>query len=100
MPGQWRGNLHSIDVRDDFRGLFKFRVHLFLQEIVGVVLGPFVLMQILPRNAAKIADFVKSMTAVLPGIGPVCALSTFNPRMYGTYCWFFVFFSCKMLYYF
>lgn len=49
MPNSWRGRTNTYDVRDEFLSLYQFKVVLFLQEIVGAVTTPFLLLFSLPR---------------------------------------------------
>ena len=44
MPNSWRGRTNTYDVRDEFLSLYQFKVVLFLQEIVGAVTTPFLLL--------------------------------------------------------
>jgi hypothetical protein len=71
-------------------GRFIF-VLLPLQEIIGLIFMPLLLLRVLPRNAAAMIEFVNQNTAILPDLGPVYVHSTFDQDQFGTFL--FSFFS-------
>lgn len=83
MPNSWRHRCNTYDVRDEFLTLFRFRVELFVQEILGVFLAPYVLIKVMPRSAGKIIDFVSRVTVTVPGVGDVCGYSLFDLKKFG-----------------
>ncbi len=47
-PPHWHGRTHHTAVRDEFAALFQTRAVVFVQEVLGVLTAPFVLMFVLP----------------------------------------------------
>jgi len=63
MPQHWKGRLHSTEVHQEFGKLYTLKIGIFLMEIFGVVLTPFVLWLSLPRSAPAIVDFFREVSA-------------------------------------
>ena len=53
------------------------------QEVLGVVLTPFILIKVMPRLVPSIIDFVKNVTITVPDLGAVCGYSMFDLERYG-----------------
>ncbi|KAF6764044.1 putative transmembrane protein [Ephemerocybe angulata] len=83
MPEEWKGQLHSKKVHEEFGELFAMRVMIFLKEIVSVVLTPFVLWFSLPECAPAIVDFFREFTVHVDGRGYVCSFAEFNFERHG-----------------
>ena len=77
-PPSWRGRLHTVDVRNEFVVYFRFRLVNFLEEMLGVVSAPFLLIRMLPCYADQFVETVQGSTVSVEGIGSVCSLSVFN----------------------
>ena len=83
MPKRWRGRFNTYDVRDEFLELYQFKVVLFLQEILGAVTTPLVLLFTLPRRAHDIVEFVRRVSISDDNLGSVCGYALFNMRKFG-----------------
>jgi autophagy-related protein 9 len=83
MPDEWRDELHSKKVHEEFGELFAMKIMIFVQEIVSVVLTPFVLWFSLPDCAPAIVDFFREFTVHVDGRGYVCSFAEFNFERHG-----------------
>ena len=77
-PNQWRGRLHSDEVRRDFAGLYKVKAVIFLEELFSLVTTPFVLWFSLPKCSDRIVDFFREFTIHVDGLGYVCSFAVFD----------------------
>jgi len=78
QPDQWQGRLHSYDVKTEFSLLYKIRVIIFLEELLGVLITPLVLYFSLPRCSDQIVDFFREFTIHVDGLGYVCSFAVFD----------------------
>ncbi|KAI0012393.1 APG9-domain-containing protein [Xylariaceae sp. FL0662B] len=78
QPDQWKGRLHSYDVKAEFSELYKPRIVIFLEEIVGVLVTPLVLFFSLPKCSDQIIDFFREFTIHVDGLGYVCSFAIFD----------------------
>ncbi len=53
--------------KQDFEELYKSKLLIFLQELVGVFITPILLYYSLPRSAPLLLDFVNEFTVTIPG---------------------------------
>ncbi|KAF9566358.1 APG9-domain-containing protein [Agrocybe pediades] len=83
MPDSWKGELHSKKVHQEFGELFSMKVLIFAQEIISVILTPFVLWFSLPNCAPAIIDFFREFTVHVDGRGYVCSFAEFNFERHG-----------------
>ncbi|PPQ71416.1 hypothetical protein CVT24_012234, partial [Panaeolus cyanescens] len=83
MPDAWRGMLHSKNVHQEFGELFAMKVLIFVQELLSVILTPFVLWFSLPECAPAIIDFFREFTVHVDGRGYVCSFAEFNFERHG-----------------
>jgi len=97
LPAEWKDNLHSSKVRTSavsspvrcswltrllppqvhlaFGKLFQMKVVLFVQEILSVLITPFVLWYSLPECAGPVVDFFREFTVHVDGLGYVCSFA-------------------------
>ena len=78
LPSHWRGRLHSDDVRTEFALLYKMKLIIFLEEMLSIILTPFVLWFSLPKSSDKIVDFFREFTVHVDGLGHVCSFAVFD----------------------
>ncbi|KAI1338078.1 autophagy protein Apg9 [Xylariaceae sp. FL0016] len=78
QPDQWKGRLHSYDVKTEFAELYKPRVVTFMEEILGVLVTPLVLFFSLPKCSDQIVDFFREFTIHVDGLGYVCSFAVFD----------------------
>ncbi|KIJ10518.1 hypothetical protein PAXINDRAFT_85915 [Paxillus involutus ATCC 200175] len=83
MPDEWKDQLHSKQVHQEFGELFALKIVIFLQEIISVVTTPFVLWFSLPPCAPAIVDFFHDFTVWVPGRGYICSFAEFDFKRHG-----------------
>jgi autophagy-related protein 9 len=77
-PDQWKDRLHSYDVKAEFDVLYKLKIVIFLEEIMGILVTPFLLFFSLPKCADQIIDFFREFTIHVDGLGYVCSFAVFD----------------------
>jgi autophagy-related protein 9 len=70
-------------VHEEFGELFAMKVLIFAQELLSVVLTPFVLWLSLPDCAPAIIDFFREFSVHVDGRGYVCSFAEFNFERHG-----------------
>ncbi|KAG6898292.1 hypothetical protein C0992_000737 [Termitomyces sp. T32_za158] len=83
MPDEWKDELHSKKVHQKFGELFAMKILIFAQELLSVVLTPFVLWFSLPACAPAIIDFFREFSVHVDGRGYVCSFAEFNFERHG-----------------
>lgn len=78
MPSHWHGRLGSDEVQSEFALLYKMKVVIFLEEMISIVLTPFVLWFSLPRCSDRLIDFFREFTVHVDGLGYVCSFAVFD----------------------
>ncbi|KAL8899312.1 MAG: hypothetical protein Q9192_001645 [Flavoplaca navasiana] len=78
MPNEWQGRLHSDEVRSEFALLYRMKVMIFLEEILGIILTPFILWFSLPKSSDRLVDFFREFTVHVDGLGYVCSFAVFD----------------------
>lgn len=77
-PSHWKGQLHSEEVRQEFAQLFKMKIVIFFEDLLGIILSPFILWFRLPDCSDKIVDFLREFTVHVDGLGYVCSFAVFD----------------------
>ncbi|KAJ3089161.1 autophagy protein atg9 [Quaeritorhiza haematococci] len=85
LPSEWRGKLHTDEVRRQFGVLFSYKILLFLHEILSVVMVPLILWFSLPPCSEAIVDFFREFTVHVDGLGYVCSFAGFDFRRHGNF---------------
>ncbi|KAI3657325.1 hypothetical protein MP638_002855 [Amoeboaphelidium occidentale] len=81
LPISWKNSgLDSEFVHKEFSNLFEMKIVLFVQEMLSILLAPFVLIFSLPQCASAIVDFFREFTVHVDGVGWVCTFSVFDFR--------------------
>lgn len=78
LPAEWEGKLHSPTVLAEFGQLFALKIMIFLQEIVSVLLTPFILWFSLGPSSGAILDFFREFTVHVEDLGFVCSFAVFD----------------------
>lgn len=78
MPDHWQGRLHSFEVKKEFSELYKMKVVIFLEEIMGIITTPLLLLLSLPKCSDQIVDFFREFTIHVDGLGYVCSFAVFD----------------------
>lgn len=87
MPDSWRGNAHTVHVRDEFAQLFQYKAVYLLEELVSPVVTPIVLCFYLRHKALDIVDFYRNFTLEVVGVGDVCSFAQMDIRKHGNPQW-------------
>ncbi|KAK4228144.1 autophagy protein Apg9-domain-containing protein [Podospora fimiseda] len=77
-PDHWKDRLHSFDIKQEFSELYKIKIVIFIEEILGILTTPFVLLHTLPAMSDKIIDFFREFTIHVDGLGYVCSFAEFD----------------------
>ncbi|UNI17332.1 autophagy protein atg9, variant 2 [Purpureocillium takamizusanense] len=77
-PDHWRGRLHSFEVKQEFSELYKMKVVIFLEELMGIITTPMLLLFSLPKCSEQIVDFFREFTIHVDGLGYVCSFAVFD----------------------
>lgn len=77
-PDHWDGRLHSFEVKQEFSELYKMKVVIFLEEVMGIITTPMLLLFSLPKCSEQIVDFFREFTIHVDGLGYVCSFAVFD----------------------
>lgn len=77
-PASWKNQLHSDEVRKEFTALYQWKIIIFLEELLSMIVTPFILMTKLPGCADRIIDFFREFTVHVDGLGTVCSFAVFE----------------------
>ncbi|KAI9824195.1 MAG: hypothetical protein M1819_000907 [Sarea resinae] len=83
LPTQWRGRLHSDEVRKEFSMLYQMKVVIFMEEMLSIIFTPFVLWFSLPKCSDRLVDFFREFTVHVDGLGYVCSFAVFDFKKSG-----------------
>ncbi|KAL7951175.1 autophagy protein Apg9 domain-containing protein [Trichoderma barbatum] len=78
MPDHWQGRLHSFEIKQEFSELYKMKVVIFLEEVLGIITTPLLLLMSLPKCSDQIVDFFREFTVHVDGLGYVCSFAVFD----------------------
>ncbi|KAF2656004.1 APG9-domain-containing protein [Lophiostoma macrostomum CBS 122681] len=76
-PESWHNRLHSDEVRAEFVQLYKMKILIFAEEVLSMIVTPFLLIFCLPKCSERIVDFFREFSIVVDGLGVVCSYSMF-----------------------
>jgi autophagy-related protein 9 len=77
-PPSWQDRLHTDEVRQEFSQLYQPKVLIFAEEVLSMVITPFLLIFRLPGCSDRIVDFFREFSIVVDGLGVVCSYSMFG----------------------
>lgn len=78
LPSTWNKRLHTAEVKNEFCELFSLKIIVILNELLSLVLTPFILWFKLLHQSAAIIDFVRDYSVYVDGLGYVCYYAMFN----------------------
>ena len=78
MPAHWKDRLHSNDVRSEFSALYQMKVLIFVEEILSLIVAPWILLRNANRRCERIIDFFREQTVHVEGIGYQCNFAVFG----------------------
>lgn len=70
-------NSNIYDVYEEISILFSYKIISVFEEILSVIINPFILLFILPQYSHNIIEFVKNKTEYIDGIGSICIYANF-----------------------
>jgi autophagy-related protein 9 len=76
-PDSWKDRLHTDEVRAEFSKLYQPKIVIFAEEILSMIITPFLLMFRLPQCSERIVDFFREFSIVVDGLGVTCSYSMF-----------------------
>jgi len=78
FPDTWKGRGWDGITKAVISGMFNSKAHVFLEELLALILAPYILCISLPRSAEKICEFVMMTKTGVSGTGDVCGYATFD----------------------
>lgn len=78
LPSRWNGKLHTIKVKNEFCELYNLKIIIIINEIISLILTPFILWFKVSNNASSIIDFFREYSIHVDGLGYVCYFAMFN----------------------
>ena len=79
-PARWKKQLHSDEVRIEFSALYQMKVMIFLEEILSLLIAPFILWRNSGKRSEMIIDFFRNSTVQVDGLGHLCTFAVFEFR--------------------
>lgn len=83
MPKDWKGRLHTDQVRSEFSQLFDYKFMIFFKELISVTTTPFVLLFSFPKCTDRLVEFIREFTVHVDGLGYVCSFALFDFKRHG-----------------
>lgn len=78
LPSSWNKRLHTVEVKNEFCELYSLKILVILNEILSLILTPFVLWFKVSNSSSAIIDFFREYTIHVDGLGYVCYFAMFN----------------------
>ncbi|WPH00081.1 autophagy protein Apg9-domain-containing protein [Acrodontium crateriforme] len=78
MPAHWKDRLHSNEVRGEFSAMYQLKVLLFVEEILSLIVAPWILLRNAGDRSERIVDFFREHTVHVDGIGYQCNFAVFG----------------------
>ncbi|KAF6811158.1 autophagy protein Apg9 [Colletotrichum plurivorum] len=78
MPDHWHNRLHTAEVKREFSELYKLKMIILIEEIIGIFTASLVLIFSAPRCSDQVIDFFREFTIHVDGVGYVCSLAVFD----------------------
>lgn len=79
-PTQGKHQLHSNETRVEFSSLYQMKVLIFLEEVMSLIITPYILWRNAATKSDRIIDFFRESTVEVDGLGYLCVFSVFNFR--------------------
>lgn len=78
MPFEWIDKCNTYYVRNEFLKMFKYKLFLFLNDLISVITTPIILIFVLPKQSDKIINFLVNNTIYNKETGNICMFSEFK----------------------
>ena len=78
MPAHWKDRLHSNEVRAEFSAMYQMKILIFVEEILSLIVAPWILLRNATHCSERIIDFFREQTVHVDGIGYQCNFAVFG----------------------
>ncbi|KAI7627240.1 hypothetical protein KC343_g6063 [Hortaea werneckii] len=78
MPAHWKDRLHSNEVRAEFSAMYQMKILIFVEEILSLVVAPWILLRNSGKCSERLIDFFREQTVHVDGIGYQCNYAVFG----------------------
>ena len=78
FPKAWKGRCHTDQVRQEFAQLYRYKLLLLWDEILGTLMCPWVLMFHYSRCARSLLSFLQEHTSNTSSMGAICSYGSFQ----------------------
>lgn len=78
LPSSWNGRLHTAEVKREFCELYSLKIIIIFNEILSLILTPFILWFKISNSSSAIIDFFREYSVHVDGLGHVCYFAVFN----------------------
>ena len=78
MPAHWKDRLHSNEVRNEFSAMYQMKILIFVEEILSLIVAPWILLRNAADRSERIIDFFRDQTVHVEGIGYQCNFAVFG----------------------
>lgn len=78
FPSIWKGRGWHPLTHAKFSSMFQYKAKLFANEIISLILSPYILYVSLANCSEVICEFVLAIRSNIPGAGDVCGYATFD----------------------
>lgn len=78
LPSSWNGRLHTAEVKSEFCQLYSLKIIVIFNEILSLILTPFILWFKISSSSSAIIDFFREYSIHVDGLGHVCYFAMFN----------------------
>ena len=78
LPAHWKDRLHSEEVRSEFSAMYQMKIVIFFDEMLSLIMAPWVLLRNATFRSERIIDFFREHTVHVEGVGYQCNFAVFN----------------------
>ncbi|EMC95833.1 hypothetical protein BAUCODRAFT_44094, partial [Baudoinia panamericana UAMH 10762] len=78
VPSHWKDRLHTTEVRSEFSAMYQTKVLIFVEEILSLIVAPWILLRNAGKRSERIIDFFREHTVHVDGIGFQCNFAVFG----------------------
>ncbi|KAK5137954.1 hypothetical protein LTR08_005750 [Meristemomyces frigidus] len=78
LPSHWKDRLHSNEVRSEFSAMYQMKVLIFIEEILSLIVAPWILLRNAGKRSERIVDFFREQTVHVDGVGYQCNYAVFG----------------------
>jgi autophagy-related protein 9 len=86
-PDTWKGRGWDDKVHKNFKRFIDTKGKTFLYELAAILVAPYILCRLLPKNAEAICEFCLAVKQKVAGAGDICGYATFDFEKYGDEVW-------------